>query len=197
MTKQFYLWHWVSSALALVSMLFFAVTGITLNRAGSIAATPEVTVREVTLPPEVLVSLRAAATGEATAIPADAASWFRKELGVRVAGRTVEFGPEELYVSLPRPGGDAWLEADLATGDLLYEETTRGMVAFLNDLHKGRHTGPVWAWFLDLISVATVVVCLTGLVLLWVHSRRRPSTWPVIAAGGLLPLLLIFFFVHR
>ncbi|MBU2328652.1 MAG: PepSY-associated TM helix domain-containing protein, partial [Alphaproteobacteria bacterium] len=34
--RQFHTWHWMSSAICLVGMILFAVTGITLNHAGSI-----------------------------------------------------------------------------------------------------------------------------------------------------------------
>ena len=43
-------WHWISSALALFGMLLFAITGITLNHAGQIPATPEVQTIEAVLP---------------------------------------------------------------------------------------------------------------------------------------------------
>jgi len=29
-----------------------------------------------------------------------------------------------------------------------------------------------------------------------VHARRRPMTWPVVATGILLPVILIIFFAH-
>lgn len=43
-------WHWISSALCLVGMLLFAVTGITLNHAAQIEASPQVIERQARLP---------------------------------------------------------------------------------------------------------------------------------------------------
>ena len=43
-------WHWISSALCLIGMLGFAITGITLNHAGVIPAVPQVTSVETTVP---------------------------------------------------------------------------------------------------------------------------------------------------
>ena len=197
-TKQFYLWHWVSSAICLAAMLLFAVTGITLNHAGAIAAKPEVTERTLKLPAEMLAPL-AFQDGEADEkkpLPEDAAKWLGKELRTTVAGKTAEWSEFEVYVSLPRPGGDAWLTIDRESGEVGYELTKRGAVSYLNDLHKGRNTGPAWAWFIDIFSVASVVFCLTGLALLCVHAKRRPKTWPVVAAGVVLPLIVIIFFIH-
>ena len=48
---------------------------------------------------------------------------------------------DEVYLSLPRPGGDAWLRLNLADGEIEYERTDRGWLSYFNDLHKGRHTG--------------------------------------------------------
>ena len=43
-------WHWISAAVCLVGMLLFAVTGITLNHAARIEATPTVVHVNDTLP---------------------------------------------------------------------------------------------------------------------------------------------------
>ena len=41
--KQLHMWHWMSSAVSLIGLLLFAVTGFTLNHAADIEATPVVT----------------------------------------------------------------------------------------------------------------------------------------------------------
>lgn len=197
-TKQFYLWHWVSSAICLAAMLLFAVTGVTLNHAGDIPAKPQVTERKLALPAQMKSAL-AFKEGEAEEkkpLPDETAKWLGKELRTKVAGKTAEWSEFEIYVNLPRPGGDAWLSIDRESGEVTYELTKRGTISYLNDLHKGRNTGPAWAWFIDIFSVAAVVFCLTGLALLWVHAKRRPKTWPVVAAGIVLPLIIIIFFIH-
>ncbi|EKF75533.1 hypothetical protein A11A3_01632, partial [Alcanivorax hongdengensis A-11-3] len=67
---------------------------------------------------------------------------------------------------------------------------------FFNDLHKGRHTGTVWAWFIDIFAAACLLFALTGLGLMTLHAKRRPATWPVTLSGLLLPWLLIVLFMH-
>ncbi|MBK1883732.1 PepSY-associated TM helix domain-containing protein [Luteolibacter pohnpeiensis] len=196
-TKQFYLWHWVSSALCLAAMLFFAVTGITLNHASRFSSKPDVREIKATLPPNLLKRIAFDGSPDATApVPEEVADWLSKKTGTKLSGRAAEWSEYELYISLPRPGGDGWLSIDRETGEILHETTRRGTVAFINDLHKGRNTGPAWAWFIDLFSIACVVFCITGLCLLWVHAKRRPSTWPVVIAGIVIPLILILFFLH-
>ena len=196
-TKQFYLWHWVSSALCLVAMLLFAITGITLNHAGEIAAEPVVKEVVAVAPAEVMEHL-AVEEGERDdrPLPREVRQWLASELGVSIPGRPAEWSEFDVYLGLPRPGGDAWLSIDRETGELVYESTSRGAIAYLNDLHKGRNTGVAWAWFIDIFSVAAVIFCCTGLALLVVHARRRPSTWPVVLAGFAVPVILAVFFVH-
>ena len=124
------------------------------------------------------------------------AQWLEKELAVSVAGRKPEWNDDELYIALPRPGGDGWVAIDRVSGDVTYEATSRGWVAYLNDLHKGRNTGVAWSWFIDIFAAACVIFSLTGFLLLQVHSKRRPSTWPIVGAGVIIPLLLLVFLMH-
>jgi hypothetical protein len=194
--KQLHQWHWISAALSLIGMLLFAITGITLNHAGQIEATPVVVSRKATLPPPLLADLAKGPVEGKRPLPVTLEPWLDKSVGAEVAGREGEWTAEEVYVALARPGGDAWLSIDRETGAVEHEKTTRGAVSLLNDLHKGRNTGPAWAWFIDAFAAACVIFTLTGLVLLWFHARARPLTWPLVAAGLAAPVILILLFVH-
>ncbi len=187
-------WHWISSALCLVGMLLFAVTGITLNHAAQIEARPAVTERQAELP-EALQSQLLAQTPEA-GLPDALRQWIESELDLDLADRDTEWSDDELYIALPRPGGDAWLSLALDSGELLYESTDRGWVSYLNDLHKGRNTGVAWSWFIDLFAVACVIFSLTGLLLLQRHAVGRPTTWPLVGLGLVVPVLLALLFIH-
>ncbi|MFP3740784.1 PepSY-associated TM helix domain-containing protein, partial [Burkholderia sp. SIMBA_019] len=59
--KHLHQWHWISSAICLIGMMLFAITGFTLNHAGQIEARPSVVTRGDTAPREVLAALRQAA----------------------------------------------------------------------------------------------------------------------------------------
>lgn len=186
----------MSGAVSLVGMALFSLTGITLNHAADIEAEPRVSEREGRLPEPLAAELAAAAETEPAALPEGVAAHLARELGAPVRGRPAEWSGVDVYVGLPRPGGDAWLSVDLADGAYFYERTDRGAIAFLNDLHKARHTGGVWAWFIDVFAVAALVFCLTGLALLYLQARREPLTWPLTAFGLALPVLLVVFFIH-
>lgn len=195
--KQFYAWHWISSAVCLFSMLLFAVTGITLNHAGQIRSETELIEKETTLPTELMQQLAARddAPEPNAPLPRELRSWLESELDVSIGGRRAEWSDYEIYVGMPRPGGDAWISIDRETGGVLFEDADRGLIAYLNDLHKGRNTGTVWMWFLDIFSVAAVIFCLTGLCLLFVHAKRRPMTWPVVLSGIAIPVLIALIFI--
>ncbi|GAA0868299.1 PepSY-associated TM helix domain-containing protein [Brevundimonas basaltis] len=194
--KQLHQWHWISAALSLIGLLLFAVTGITLNHAADIPAEPVTVERTATLPAPLLERLTAFPDETTDPVPDAVARWASGSLEVRIAGRPTETTAEEIYVSLPEPGGDGWLTIDRATGEALRERTTRGWIAWLNDLHKGRDTGPVWYWFIDVFAVACIVFAATGFALTWMHARQRPSTWPLLGLGLLIPVLIALLFIH-
>jgi hypothetical protein len=188
-------WHWISAAVSLAGLLLFAATGVTLNHAAQIETKPRTEQRTATLPPPLLTALGTREEGEA-ALPAKVERWLDAELGIALRGRQGEWSPEEIYLSLPSPGADAWLSLDRDSGAIEYERTDRGAIAYLNDLHKGRNAGPAWAWFIDVFALACVVFSITGLCLLQMHARQRPGTWPWVGLGLLLPVLLALLFVH-
>ena len=175
-------------------MFLFAATGITLNHAGSIEAAPQVTTRTAQLPAPLLAALTAAPQG--SALPEEVRQWIAANVGVSIDGRKVEWQKDEVYVSLPRPGGDAWLTIDRTGGDIEYELTDRGWISYLNDLHKGRNTGLLWSLFIDSFAVVCLIFCITGFFLLQFHAARRPATWPVVGLGVVIPIVLLLLFVH-
>ncbi|MFJ3058581.1 PepSY-associated TM helix domain-containing protein [Herbaspirillum sp. NPDC087042] len=201
--KQLHQWHWISSGLCLVAMLAFAVTGLTLNHAAQIEARPQVSHRTTQLPEKLLAPLRAQAEaadgkrgGSKEPLPPALRQWIASALSVTVGEQAAEWSADEVYVALPRPGGDAWLRVALEQGQVEYERTDRGWISYFNDLHKGRNTGTAWSWFIDVFAVACLVFCVTGLFLLQMHAGKRPATWPLVVLGLVAPLLLALVLMH-
>lgn len=194
--KQLHMWHWMSSAISLIGMLLFAVTGFTLNHAADIEAAPQVREARVQLPPALLRQVAPDDTGDAKKpLPPELARWIAATLPFSGKG-DAEWSADEVYLAQPRPGGDGWVAIDRTTGDVTSEATSRGWIAYLNDLHKGRNSGPAWSWFIDIFAAASVIFSLTGLVLLWMHSKHRRSTWPLVGAGLAIPALIAIFLIH-
>lgn len=194
--KHLYRWHWISSAACLIGMLLFAVTGITLNNASRIESQPVVSTKTATVPETLLKQIKAEPADDKAPLPQATADWVGNTLGIVLADALGEWSEDEVYVSLPRPGGDAWLTIDRNSGAVNYERTERGWVSYLNDLHKGRNTGIAWSWFLDVFSVAALVFSITGLCMLTMHANNRPSTWPLVGLGVVIPLVLAILFIH-
>jgi hypothetical protein len=189
-------WHWISAAISLVGMLLFAITGITLNHASQIDASRRTTQLEAKLPAELLSHVKANPPAAKLPVPAPISDWINGSVRIDVSGRPAEWSASEVYVALPRPGGDAWLTIDRASGEIAYERTDRGWISYLNDLHKGRNTGLAWSLFLDVFALACIVFCVTGFVLLKLHAVGRPSTWPMVGLGIVVPIIVLLIFVH-
>lgn len=197
-------WHWVSSAIGLVATLLFAVTGITLNHANSIEAAPTKTIIEQQLPNALLAQLQARQehllNGQSMAegpFPSAFTAWYGETIRSPLARQQqAQWDEFEVYAGSPRPGGDRWFRVDLATGKFYQEDLNRGWIAYLNDLHKGRNTGFGWVLMLDALAVVMGIFALTGLLLLKRYAKGRKSTWPLVAAGFILPWLVLIVPMH-
>jgi len=196
--KTLHTWHWISSAICLIGMLLFALTGITLNHASWIEVNPRVVQKKVQLTPELLATLKPAANEKDHHAPLPAATrdWLAHALETSVSGDAAEWSLEEIYLPMPRPGGDAWVRVDRESGGVEYENTDRGWIAYFNDLHKGRNAGLVWTAFLDIFAVACLLFSITGLLILKFHAANRAMTWPLVGLGFLLPALLALLLIH-
>ena len=188
-------WHWISAAVCFAALTLFTVTGITLNHASAISATPAVTSGGAQLP-ENLRALLAVSAADTAALPADIAAWAENEFKLSLHDATAEWSEEELYLSAPGPGRDAWVSIDRASGAAKFESTDRGWLAYFNDLHKGRNTGIAWVVFIDIVAIAVLFFSLTGLVLLWIQARQRTSTWPLVGGGIAIVTALMIFIAH-
>lgn len=193
--KQLHMWHWMSSAISLIGLVLFAITGFTLNHAADIEAAPTVVEKSAQMPAAVLGNLGGDPAGGKGRLPAPVATWVEDNFPVKASGEA-EWSADEVYLPAPRPGGDAWVAIDRATGAVTSEVTDRGWISYLNDLHKGRNSGGAWSLFIDIFALACLVFAITGLFLLWLHSAKRKSTWPLVGAGLVLPAAIAIIFIH-
>ncbi len=192
----------MSSALCLVGLLLFGITGFTLNHSAQIEARPTVASHLATLDPVLLARLQSQVSAvrqqrkSKAALPLELQSWLLRRWDVETVDKQAEWSDEEIYLSLPRPGGDAWVRLSLSDGAIEYERTDRGWLSYLNDLHKGRNTGTAWSWFIDIFAASTLVFSISGLFILKMHAANRPFTWPMVGMGLVVPLLLALLFIH-
>jgi hypothetical protein len=194
--RTMHLWHWISAAVCFAALALFTVTGITLNHADVISAKPAVTSGDAQLTAEGLAELRNPDLDDQDPPPPKVIAWAEGEFKLSLRDAAAEWSPEELYLSAPGPGRDAWVSIDRETGAAKFESTDRGWLAYFNDLHKGRNTGITWKIFIDVVAAAVLFFSITGLVLLWIQARQRKSTWPLLGGGVVLVTALMIFFAH-
>lgn len=189
-------WHWVSSAICFVCMLLFSVTGITLNHAADIEASPKTVHLEGVVPEQLLKEIVLSKEQKTVEVPAAILQWFKENHRLKFSRAQAEVNDTELYLALPRPGGDAWLSVDTESGDFEYESTSRGWISYANDLHKGRNTGMAWVYFMDVFALACIIFSVTGFLLLQRYADTRSQTWPLLIAGLVVPILFMVFLIH-
>ncbi|MDX2031587.1 MAG: PepSY-associated TM helix domain-containing protein [Blastocatellia bacterium] len=187
------LMRWLHIYLSMVSfaiLFFFAITGLTLNHPDWFANRARTTQLKGTLAPN------PAKPGPVETVdqPALVAS-LRRAHGLQGTPGEIRVDETQCSVAFKGPGYSADAFVDRETGEYELTETRLGLVAVLNDLHKGRDSGRLWSWIIDLSAGLMTVVSLTGLVLLWFVKRRRVSGFLLAVAGGLLALAIYFLWV--
>ncbi|WP_370979786.1 PepSY-associated TM helix domain-containing protein [Agaribacterium sp. ZY112] len=183
--------HWISSAIALIGVLFFALTGLTLNHPEWFAGKRSSQYQELQLD-EAWLS-RFSISSEAEAFQ-QLTQFVNQQWSLPVP-TNIDRDEFEWVMDYQRPGGVSTVVLDLEVGLLTYEKESDGVIALINDLHKGRHSGLVWSLFIDVSAILALVFALSGLVLLWAYCKKRPSTWPLVLAGLAVPLVIYGVFV--
>lgn len=173
--------HIYISMLGFATLMFFAFTGMTLNHPTWFGAT-EQSVRDLQgeIPQDVigLTMDDAAEDGVENAVTVDklsVAEWLREEHHLK--GKVSEFSVDEFecMIVFKGPGYAADIFLDHANGQYMLTESASGVMAILNDLHKGRDTGREWSWVIDISAIVTMLLSLSGFGLLFYIRRRRLS----------------------
>jgi hypothetical protein len=94
-------------------------------------------------------------------------------------------------VTFKGPGYAADAFIDRASAHYTVTQTYHGVVAVINDLHKGRDTGPFWSVVIDLSAVVMTLIALTGLVLLFYLKLRRVPGLVVALIGTAVVVAVI------
>lgn len=177
--------HVYSSMIALLVVLFFAATGITLNH-------PEWTFGLDPVAESFSGTLPDAAVSEDGSVDFLVVNeYLRSEYGVD--GEVSDYGVDATggSISYRGPGYGADVFFDLETGEYQLTVEQQGLIAVLNDLHKGRDTASSWNWLIDASGVFLVVIALTGLGLQLFLSKRRRVALTVAGIGTLITLTLV------
>jgi hypothetical protein len=101
----------------------------------------------------------------------------------------------QVSVDFKGPGYSADTFIDRATGAYSVTETRMGLGAIMNDLHKGRDAGSMWAKLIDASAVFMSLVSLTGLTLIFFLAKWRKSGLIMLGVGAVVCLALYLMFV--
>lgn len=183
--------HIYLSMVAFAVLLFFAATGVTLNHADWFDQTARTTTRRGVLEPAWLK-----APGEAEGVDKlRVVERLRADQGVKGALADFLVDEEQCQLSFRGPGYTGEATVRRASGDYELTETRMGLVAILNDLHKGRDSGSAWSWVVDLSGVLLALVSLSGLVLIFFIRRRRLGGLAVAVLGAATCVAVYLFLV--
>ena len=162
-------------------LFFFAVTGLTLNHLDWFANQQRTVASKGRLE---LAWLKPPAGKELAKL--EIVEQLRKAHGVRGAMNDFRVEESQVAVSFKGPGYMADAFIDRESGNYELSETRMGLVAVMNDLHKGRDSGRVWGWMIDLSAVLMALVSLTGLALIFFLSKRRVSGLVIAGMGAVV-----------
>lgn len=187
------LFRWLHIYLSMVGfaiVLFFALTGLTLNHAEWFTAghSSERHCQGHLEPQWVKVP-------DAAVSKLEIVEFLRRAHGIKGALGEFLIDESQCTVSFKGPGYAADTFIDRASGNYDLTEIRLGLVAVLNDLHKGRDSGHFWSLVIDVSAVLMAVVSLSGLVLIFFFRRRRVAGVAVAIVGGLLCYLIYLLLV--
>jgi hypothetical protein len=171
-------------------LFFFAATGITLNHQDKMNGAPKVT--------RFAGHLDAALVAPSSGTPIDQArivAALRGAHGIKAHLSEFRIDDDQLTVSFKGPGyaADAFIDRKTAAYDVT--ETRMGLVAIVNDLHKGRDTGGAWAIVIDLSAILMMLVSVTGLALIFfLYKRLALGLW-MLAGGTAISVAIYAWFV--
>lgn len=186
------LWRWsrllhVYAAVALLLLLsFFAVTGITLNHPDWFSGQTEEHDIEFQLPNF--------NTNNDLNFKPEQIRIIEQQLNVNFSQLKFERDGDLAFIDAQMPGSFINAELDLNTGQVAASITSFGTWAWLNDLHKGRHTSISWRWLLDISSVLILLFCFSGLVLLLPNRRHlKPAMYLGLLTALICAGVIVYF----
>lgn len=180
--------HVYASMVCLVVVLFFSVTGLTLNHPSwTFGDDPTTETHYGTFPFEILDD------GDVDFLAIS--EYVRSEFDVGGTVTNHDIVGSDGAITYRNPGYAADLFFDTSTDTFELSIEQAGAVAVMNDLHKGRDTAPFWRWVIDISAVALVLISLTGLCMQFFLRKRRTSALSLAVGGGVLLVVLMWLVI--
>lgn len=176
--------HIYTSMVSLLVVLFFSLTGVTLNHPDWVFGSAEAR-REAsgTLPAD----WKKGGEIDWLAVAED----LRAKHGLHGRAGDEHADDQEASIRFAAPGYSVDVFIDPRTGKYTLTEDAQGSLAVLNDLHRGRDSGGAWAWLIDLSGGFLALISLTGLGLLLYLKKVRVAALVTMGAGAVLVVVLM------
>lgn len=175
---------------ALFSLLiFFSVTGITLNHLDWVSSTKDPKLWQDEVDQIVLQNFKPPATESLL-------RWMENKHSLATASN-IEWDEDtqEVLLDYPYPAGYAYVIINISNGQYSINYQTGSFWQTMNDLHKGRHAGQSWSWLIDISAVFMVLFSITGLIILWQNRPKRRVGITLTLLGTGTPILIFFLLV--
>ncbi len=183
--------HIYLSMFSFAALLFFAITGLTLNHTEWI--TGQQKVEQI----KGQVNEKWVATPDTSHIDKLAiVEYFRNTYNIKSKLTDFVIEESECSVSFKGPGYAADVFIDRATGSYELTITKSGLLAIMNDLHKGRDAGTTWSAVIDISAVLMILVSLTGFVMIFFLKKKRLSGLLISLMGGVIILILYYVYAQ-
>ena len=169
--------------ISFIIVLFFSVTGLTLNHADYFQKNTLITQNKGSVNKNWVNATDTLKIQKLAIV-----EYFRTKYKAKGAVADFRISDNEISFSFKAPGyaADAFINRSDATYNLT--ETNQGFSGFINDLHKGRDTGKTWLWIIDISAILMTLVSVSGLILLLFLKKKRLS--------GIIVLILGFVMVY-
>jgi hypothetical protein len=177
--------HIYISMFCLLVILFFALTGITLNHADWAFGNVETKT-------ELMGTLPAGWNkGNDEVNWLQVVEYLRKQHSVRGFIDEPQADGDEASVTFKAPGYAADCFIEQRTGKYELTITAQGIVAVMNDFHRGQNTGTAWSWVIDISGVLLAIISITGLGLLLYLKKIRTVALLTMLAGAAVVLVIM------
>ena len=181
--------HLYLSMLSFAALLFFSITGITLNHTDWIEGKEKVEQVEGDLDAGWVKG------GLATVEELKVVEYLRNNYAIRAPLSDFTTEETECSFSFKGPGFNADGFIDRTNGHYELTITRYGLIAIINDLHKGRDSGKAWAWLIDVSAVLMILVSITGFLMLFLMKKKIAGGLIISVLGTIAMVVVYYIFV--
>lgn len=182
--------HLYLSMFSFAALFFFAFTGITLNHPTWTENRQKVEMLKGTVDPAWVAGTDTASVEKSLIV-----EYVRDQH--RLRGNLSEFriSESECTLAFDGPGFTAYGMIDRSTGSYELVSTSAGIIAAMNDLHKGSYTGKKWNAIIDITAAILIIISLTGFIMIFYMTKKRSKGLWVAIIGAVTFIFLCIMFL--